>query len=80
MMMDSDCIMKKGSLDLLIDGLSNTDLSKGDVKYLSNDFSTKLIAKVRQGNASNLTFRQEFPKSCLGMNCTLRYVAMQYNA
>ncbi|MGA2800303.1 MAG: glycosyltransferase family A protein [Candidatus Micrarchaeaceae archaeon] len=54
MMMDSDCIMKKGSLDLLIDGLSNTDLSKGDVKYLSNDFSTKLIAKVRQGNASNL--------------------------
>lgn len=73
-MMDSDCIMKNGSLDRLIGGLSNADLSKGSIKYLSTNFSTRLVAKVRASHLSAsdnlytpmLAFRKEIVKKIGG--------------
>lgn len=53
-MMDSDCEFEQDCIKRLVVGLKNTDFSKGDVIYRTNNFETKLVAKARGTHSSSV--------------------------
>lgn len=46
--MDADCRFERGAIRKLYQGLSNYDVVKGKVIFESNNFVSKIIAKVRE--------------------------------
>jgi len=47
-LMDSDCRFEKGAIRKLYQGLNNFDVAKGKVVFESNNFTSEIIAKVRE--------------------------------
>ncbi len=52
-LMDSDCIFEKGTINLLYRGLEDHKVAKGRVIFLSDDFFSNIIKKVREYTTSD---------------------------
>ena len=53
LIMDSDCIFKKGTIRLLYQGLEHHKIAKGRVIFLSDSFISNIIKRVREYTTSD---------------------------
>jgi len=53
LLMDSDCVFKKGTIRLLYNGLNNFKLAKGKVIFEFNNFFNRILAKAREYTTSD---------------------------